>query len=152
MIRKLVAAAAVAATLAAPATAQAAPLPGVPSNSTKPVVQQKPKTVYFGMTTHVVLERVKWTRVTPTFANATATLDINTCEPYCAIGRHKTQKVKLVFRVVTKAKQPYFNCVRVDIPNGPVSSLVETDQMNLPLSPAAYREKIDCGPFNVQRW
>jgi hypothetical protein len=121
--------------------------PGVPSNTDQSVIQSSPTSLSFGMDGSLVVKDVHWTESDDQkFANATGTVEVNTCTPSCASGKYASQPANLVFRVVTSGDDPYFNCVRIDLPDGPVQKQFNASHLNLPLSAAAYSGTINCGP------
>jgi hypothetical protein len=147
MIRVLAIALLVAVAVAAMASgAGATSLPGVPSNGVRPEIQQRPSSVSFGTGGDLRLTDIEWGRGTATHARATGTVAVNSCDPDCASGGLRTQRAELTFRVVTHADVPYFNCVRVHLGPGPAATSLGAHELNLPLSPAAYRGTVSCGP------
>ncbi|MEV4349837.1 hypothetical protein AB0J83_35715 [Actinoplanes sp. NPDC049596] len=93
-------------------TAQAAtPGPGVVVDYAAHTVKVKPTA--FQPYKDVNFTNVKWTSLTATAGDATATRNVNTCSPACAAGHYQHTRVKLHFtdvqlsdghRVFTRAK------------------------------------------------
>jgi len=51
------------------------------------------------------LQRIKWSRWTPTSANATATYTENNCIPYCAAGKFINYTARVTLSAVRSTKQ-----------------------------------------------
>ncbi|MFG1925169.1 hypothetical protein [Cryptosporangium sp. NPDC048952] len=123
--------------------AAAATTPGVIVDYGSPsVVKQRPTSIWAAK--DVQFTKVAWKRVGATTATASAVMRLNTCTPSCADARYVSQRATLTFRVVSKGRTPYFNCVRADLGTGPVASLWRSKRITLPLSPAAFDGKIRC--------
>lgn len=102
--------------LAGPADAAVAK-PGVVVDygSTKLIVKVKPTTIR--PYKDISYTSIHWTTLTSTTGYATATRRVNTCVPYCAIGKIKLDKVQLKFTRVGKASngKKVFTQVRVTV-------------------------------------
>ncbi|WP_328471952.1 hypothetical protein OHA21_08590 [Actinoplanes sp. NBC_00393] len=97
--------------VATPAQA-AAPKPGVVADYAYHKIKVKPKT--FRPYKDVYYSNVRWTSLTRTTGQATATRNVNTCVPSCADANYKKTKVELKFtRVRLSDCRKVFSRVKV---------------------------------------
>jgi hypothetical protein len=140
--------------VSSPVVAQARPLPGVPSDFmiTHPKIVARPTMIVLSGDGSFYIDKIHFTKRATTYANAVGTINSNDCIPYCAAGHYRKVRVTLLFRVVTKARTPYFNCVRATEPVSYIAGdRVPGDVYNIPLSAAYahfYTKPILNGEFN----